>query len=180
MATSAETKLAILFNEHLSNEPIEKIIARRMMDYKAAAGYAAEIIRNPKNYRYDGFGRVYWEHSIDITDGVAPLGEMAMLGETQYDTMINGLSVLPAVFYVLEAMRNARDEVITESNREMTPAEIEREFNLKPGTVRQYVFHNREWLEKENIIRYPDQRTILMKRGFVLNRRQQGVWVNQG
>jgi len=146
----------------------------RLMHFKAAASYATKVIEDPANYTFNAWAKPMWTNKvagIRIHDNVKVEVATFSWDSFQYDTVIEGLGELyAAVMYVFAAMREARANVIAIGQQEMTPAEIEKEFGLKRGVVRKYIFDNRETLERTGVIRQADARTILCKRGWAICR----------
>lgn len=139
------------------------------MQFKAAANYAAQIVRNPANYVFTALG-VKFDASITIWLGNYAVAQMDIFGKVSYDEVIIGGDEYPAVMYILQAIKNAREEVRAIYNQEMTPTEVESELNLNFGVVRKYIHDNRENLLADRHIRYADRRTVLIKRGVALSR----------
>jgi hypothetical protein len=144
---------------------------KRLMHFKAAAAYAVKIIEDPKNYWFTAWASPMWNIPLSIFDDTGT--EIAGFGSksSKYWTAIESIADLyAAVMYVFAAMREARQRVIAIGQQEMTPAEIEREFGLSRGTVRKYIFDNRQTLEETGVIRQADKRTVLCKRGWAICR----------
>lgn len=143
----------------------------RLMHFKAAAAYAVKIIEDSANYYWSAWASPVWKVSPSIHDNAkVEIASMGTRGCQYYD----GVELIPelyaATMYVVAAMREARQRVITIGQQEMTPAEIENEFGLARGTVRKYIFDNRAALEDIQVIRQADKRTILCKRGWAICR----------
>jgi cation transport regulator ChaC len=144
---------------------------KRLMHYKAAASYAVKVIEDPKNYWFTAWGSPMWNTRIGIYDDTKT--EIAGFGNSTskyWDAIESISSLYAAVMYVFAAMREARQRVIAIGLQEMTPAEIEKEFGLSRGTVRKYIFDNRQALHEVGVIRQADKRTILCKRGWAICR----------
>ena len=159
------------FNPCRKNEFMYQL--KRLMHFKAAATYAAKIIRDVQNVSYDGYGNPRWSKQgfhLSLHDETGY--EVATFGwrGISYDTVIEGDAAMwAAVQYVIAAMRNAKRDVLEDARREMTPSEIEKEFGLARGTVRKYINEHKE-LVKIGVVRKADARTWLVKRGWVLYR----------
>lgn len=138
----------------------------KRMHYKAMAAYLAAIVSNPDSYRYSGSGKPYWNQLIE-TDVCGMRGDGSLW---TYHELIVGTDMYPAAQYVVAAMRNARDAIVNDAQRWMTPAEVESELGLSSGTVRQYIFQKRAFMEEKGYIREADKRTVLILRGVALNR----------
>jgi hypothetical protein len=140
------------------------------MHFKAAASYAAQIVRDSANYTFTQMVGPKWEYGITIWLRTYPVAKMNSFGKVSYDEVICGGDEYPAVMYILQAIKNARAEVQSIYNQEMTPTEVESELSLKPGVVRKYIHDHRESLLADRYIRYADRRTILIKRGIAMSR----------
>ncbi len=148
--------------------------ANRLMHFKAAASCAAKIIEDPANYTFDVWGYPKWQRDfegVSIYDNTKTEVASFSWGKSAYFDCIEGIAELyNATMYILAVMREARERVIAIGLQEMTPAEIEKEFGLSRGTVRKYIHDNREVLERTQVIRKADARTILCKRGWAICR----------
>jgi hypothetical protein len=110
-------KLAILTDEDMPSfrhgKDITEIARNRVMDYKAAAAYAAAIIRNPNSYTISESG-VAWKNRIHIFDntGLFDIANTKRDGKSwHYDDKIDGTDEVPAVHYVMKAVFNAMNDV---------------------------------------------------------------------
>lgn len=147
---------------------------KRRMDYKDIAKYAASVIRNFDNLRFDGWGKPSWQGlSLCIRDvqGGVELIRFHSTGQIDYfpDFLLTR-DEYAAAMYVIAAMKSARNEIVADSKREMTPAEIEAEFGLNRGVVRKHLHDHRELLVESGVARQADARTWLIKRGYALNK----------
>ena len=173
------TQLAVVTREYNVYRPDSwhRHHKARLMHFKAAASYAVKIIEDPTKIKYDAWGNPYWRevsddfHGIGIYDDCKYEVALFRWDKSVYFEEIRGIPELySAVMYVLTAMNNAREKVLADSRRQMTPAEIEKEFRLSRGTVRKYIFDHRQQLESAKVIRQADKRTLLCKRGWAFNR----------
>lgn len=139
------------------------------MYFKFAASYATKIVLNSMNFTFTALGPK-WEDGITIWLGNYAVARMNVFGKVSYDEVIVGGTEYPEVMYILQAIKNARAEVQSVYDQEMTPTEVETELSLKPGVVRKYIHDNRESLLADRNIRYADRRTILIKRGIAMSR----------
>lgn len=120
LQTLENQKMAILFGDDTTPHVVNKTINKRMMHYKSAASYAVKIIKNPKNYdvieSVVNPTEIRWKHNVEIVDNNhVPVAWSRRWTETdQWDTVIEGSPVYPAVKYILTAIRNAKNEVIAD------------------------------------------------------------------
>lgn len=150
--------------------------AARTMPYKACAAYAATVIRNPENYRYNFDGSVRWVvENLEILNSKMPIIDLGGVGGgVRYYPDYLYPEIYGPAMYIVTAMQNAVSEIKAEAAREMTTAEIEAEFGLKRGVVRKYIHDHIENLIEIGAIRKADKRTWLCKRGWAKN-----VWVQR-
>lgn len=172
------TTFAVVTVDYDANRPGHFMAqVKKQMHYKAAAKYAAQIILDPSNIRFDGWGKPYW-NSNKVPGGIRLYDDVKFevggfswwKGWTYFEPVREIPQMYYALMYVLKAMENARAEVMEMANQEMTPIEIAREFGLSESTVRKYIHQHREWLLENKVVRQADQRTTLCKRGWALNR----------
>lgn len=161
-------QLAVLLNSRINvyKEDPNKTIKRSLHHYKSAANYAAKIITDPKRYYFTFGGDPAWKEGLSIFDE----HHVMVANGKGYDTIITGTTIYPPVMYVLTAINNARRDVRDLGNEWLTMAEAETEYGLKPGTIRQYVNNHRQEMRERKYIKQADGRTVLIKRGIVINR----------
>ena len=162
-----DVNLAVLTNKRIDAFlHVDAQIERGLHHYKAAAGYATKLIEDPNNYYLTSEGVPAWKDGISIFDD----HHIMVADGKGYDTIIDGTKVYPAVMYVLAAINNTRNAVRELANEWMTMAEAEFEYDLTPGIIRQYVSRHRERMLAAGHIKQADGRTVLIKRGIVINR----------
>lgn len=71
-------------------------------------------------------------------------------------------------FEMVDALQKEFFSAIASTKNAMTPAEIEKEFNLSSGTVRQYLFQNQDI--DQSLARKADGRTWLINREWAVKR----------
>lgn len=163
--------LAVFTSDELGGRDQAGYLRRQLRHFKAAAAKAARIYADPQNFYYASTGEPVWKKTAIVLDET-----MHVVAEDEgYNSAILGTPAYPVVMYVLAAGRNAKDSVREAARQEMTPTRIENELGLKPGVVRKYIHDNREKLEDLRVVRYADERTLLMKRGAALN-----IWGRSG
>lgn len=113
MNTDKNIRMAVLFGDNTKHGVIDTIINQRLRDYHVTASYAVSIIQNPANYEVAN-GQVSWKHSIEIVDDThCPVAwHSAITNTARWDTVIEGTNIYPAVRYILQAVSNAKNEVI--------------------------------------------------------------------
>lgn len=175
MNTQNNTMFAIVTVPYDGRRPQKfRAQADRLLHYKAIANLAASYIEDPQNYTFTDRAMPTWKEDnfrLAILDKTQFEVAVYGWGKSFYDTAIEWIpDVYAAAMYVIAAMREAAARVRAIGQQEMTPAEIEREFGLARGTVRKYIFDNRQRLEEKGVIRQADKRTILCKRGWAISR----------
>lgn len=140
---------------------------KRRLHYKSIANKIAHYIAN--NVQYSGDGSPTWNDFVEIYDEI----EVIHL-EHNGDVGIYKDIVLPntigPIMYIVTAMQRAVNEMKIDANQWMTPSEVEKFCDLKPGVVRKHVFDHRNFVESNNLVKKADGRTLLIKRGYALNR----------
>lgn len=176
MSTENNTQLSIatIPFDACRPRPFEAQI-KRLMHFKATASYAVKIIEAPQNYTFSAWGSPMWKpnrvEDIRIHDATGTeVARFSWSGIEYYVDIKWFPELYAAVMYVTAAMREARERVRALGNQEMTPSEIEKEFNLARGTVRKYIHDHREMLMEAGVVRKADQRTLLCKRGWAICR----------
>lgn len=146
-----------------------KSMQQHTVEFKPAASWAARLVLDESNYYFAGDGMPTWNSSINIYDEHCyELAQMSLGGKLTWNGVVDGTPMYAEIQYIITAMQNARNQVRTTAMEWVTPAQMERELNLKSGTIRQYLFNHRDTLLERNMIQQADERTVLMRRGFVL------------
>lgn len=138
------------------------------VEYKPAASWAARLVLDEQNYNFVGDGMPSW-NGIDVYDENGyELANMENSGRLTWNSVVDGMPAYAEIQYIITAMQNARNQIRATAMEWVTPAQMERELNLKSGTIRQYIFNHRDSLLERNVIQQADERTVLLRRGFAL------------
>lgn len=134
--------------------------SRAGIHFKAAAAKAVRLTAE---------GTKVMGHYIEYpTLDIYHLGYPVAQINSRFGGIMDGLStgVYGAVRYIQTAVANERRRIQAWSDEWLTPTEIEAEYDIRAGSVRQHINRNREWLLEHGYIKQADARTVLMRRAF--------------
>lgn len=154
---------------------IKRTLAKKRMHFMAAAAWISAAMKDSTNYEYRPDGNIQFNNDFRPVVYNDRGTRLVWIKSTFTPSIWVGedLALRPVEIgqlrYISQAMLNSLIELRDEGRREMTPAEIEKEFDLAAGTVRQHVGRKEQYLTGCGAMRRPDARTILIRRGYAIN-----------